>query len=215
MRNIIKENPIVAIMRNIPLSITTEYIESIARGGINCFEIALNSQDAVNQIKQARQISNKDLLIGAGTVLSVEDVKKSLDAGAQFLLSPSINTEVLEYCAINKVKLLPGVMTPTDVSNCIRYGFDVLKLFPASDLPLNYINSLKGPFDKTDYVAVGGVNTKNFTEFLNRGFLGVGIGSNLVSKEHLHNRQWAQITLEIKESIHLLRKDEVYENYKN
>ncbi|WMJ88571.1 bifunctional 4-hydroxy-2-oxoglutarate aldolase/2-dehydro-3-deoxy-phosphogluconate aldolase [Anaerocolumna sp. MB42-C2] len=215
MRNIIKESPIISIMRNIPLSITTEYIESIAKGGINCFEIALNSQDAVKQIKKVRQISKKGILIGAGTVLSVEDVKKSLDAGAQFLLSPSINTEVLEYCAVNKIKLLPGVMTPTDVSYCIRYGFDVMKLFPASDLPLNYIKSLKGPFDKTDYVAVGGVNTKNYTEFLNHGFLGVGFGSNLVSKELLHTKQWAQITLDIKGLVNSIRKDNIYEDNKN
>ena len=215
MRNIIKENPIIAIMRNIPLSITAEYISSIAEGGINCFEIALNSQDAISQIKQARQISNEKILIGAGTILTIEDVKMSLDAGAQFLLSPSINSEVLEYCAVNKIKLLPGVMTPTDVSTCIRYGFDIMKLFPASDLPLNYVNSLKGPFDKTDYVAVGGVNTKNLSEFLNRGFLGAGIGSNLVSKEHLQNKQWEQITKAIKELINSIRKDKVYEDYKN
>lgn len=198
MKDLIRENPIIAIMRNVPIEITVDYINSIAKGGIRCFEIATNSKDAFDQIRLAKKSCGKEVILGAGTVLTVEAVKRARDAGAEFLLSPSTNEAVLDYCAKNNIKLLPGVMTPTDVSISTFYGFKTMKLFPASDLPMSYIKSLKGPFDETDYVAVGGVNTENINTFFEHGFIGVGIGSNLVSKDKLRNSKWEQITDDIK-----------------
>jgi 2-dehydro-3-deoxyphosphogluconate aldolase/(4S)-4-hydroxy-2-oxoglutarate aldolase len=92
-------------------------------------------------------------------------------------------------------------MTPSDVELCVNHGFHVLKLFPAGDLPTGYIKSLKGPFDNTDYVAVGGVKADNIVNFLNSGFIGVGIGSNLVPKEIIDRKDWAAATAYITELI--------------
>ena len=76
------------------------------------------------------------------------------------------------------------------MDTCLKYGFSTLKLFPAGDLPEGYIKSLKGPFDQTDYVAVGGVNPKNIRSFFDRGFVGAGIGSNLIPKELAAKDAW-------------------------
>ena len=82
------------------------------------------------------------------------------------------------------------MLTPTDVAVCLEYGYTIMKLFPAGDMPPSYIKSLKGPFDGTEYVAVGGVDAGNIKTFLDNGFIGVGIGSNLIPKEYVKNDAW-------------------------
>ena len=139
-----------------------------------------------------------DTCIGAGTILTRKDAESALQAGADFFLSPSSNPEVLDYCRTNGIPLLPGVFSPTDVSVCLSYGFHTLKLFPAADLPLQYIKSLKGPFPNTEFVAVGGVTPQNTSMYLNSGFVGVGIGSSLVDKTLFREKNWTQITQNIR-----------------
>ena len=112
------------------------------------------------------------------------------EAGAQFFLTPSATTGTMEFCRRYDIPLLPGVLTPTDVAVCLEYGYTIMKLFPAGDMPPSYIKSLKGPFDGTEYVAVGGVDAGNIKTFLDNGFIGVGIGSNLIPKEYVKNDAW-------------------------
>ena len=85
-------------------------------------------------------------------------------------------------------------MTPSEVGICQRYGFKVLKLFPAGELPLRYVKTIKGPFDGTDYVAIGGVGSSNWKEFMENGYLGVGIGSSLIPKGLRETKSWREIT---------------------
>ena len=116
MYEIVMKNPVLAILRNVPLEQTLDYAEAI----------------------------------------TVELAEKALNAGAQFLLTPGAPTDVLEYCAKNNVKLLPGVLTPSEIAASLEYGYKTMKLFPAGAMPLNYVKSLKGPFDQGNYVAIGG-----------------------------------------------------------
>ncbi len=182
MREIIKENPVMAIFRHLPFEETIAYTEAIYQGGIRAFEVAFNSPRAAEQIRLLRDHFGDSALIGAGTTISVELVKAAIDAGASFLLTPSANREVLEYAAKHELLLLPGVMTPTDVDLCRNYGFKTLKLFPASSLAPDYLSNLKGPFDDTEYVAVGGVTPDKLETFYRQGFIGAGIGSQLLPK---------------------------------
>lgn len=190
MIDIIKNNKICAIMRNVPFSKTLDYARAVYDGGIRMFEIATNSEFAYEQINMLCKYFGDDTWIGAGTVINDERCKKSQEAGANFFLTPSATISTLEYCIKNSIKLLPGVMTPTDVAVCISYGFKTMKLFPAGDLPKKYIKSLQGPFDNTQYVAVGGVNPDNINDFFQNGFIGVGIGSNLVPKQYVDDNEW-------------------------
>jgi 2-dehydro-3-deoxyphosphogluconate aldolase/(4S)-4-hydroxy-2-oxoglutarate aldolase len=89
--------------------------------------------------------------------------------------------------------LIPGIFSPSDVSLCLSYGYNLLKLFPANIFPLSYIRDLKGPFPQTEYIAVGGVNEKNYKNFLSAGYVGVGIGSNLFPKKFVLNNDWDSI----------------------
>ena len=190
MKSLFQLNPLLAIMRNVELEKTIDYAEAIVNGGVKVFEVAMNSEHACEQIKMLREHFTDDVVIGAGTTITVERAKDAIASGASFLLSPSTDPEVLDYCAERQIPLMPGVMTPSDVANCVRHGFHVLKLFPAGDLPAGYVKSLKGPLDDTEYVAIGGVTEDNIGSFFRQGYLGVGLGSAILPKQHVASGNW-------------------------
>ena len=191
IRQTVIENPILAILRGVDDEILFDYAEAIMSGGVRFFEIALNSPGALSQIRALRQRFGNEIKLGAGTAITVDRAKAALEAGAEFLLSPSTNEDVLAFCESEGVPMLPGALTPTDVSICVRHGFHTIKLFPAASMPMNYIKNLKGPFDNTEYVAIGGVNAQNMTDFIKNGYLGVGLGSNILPRDAVENRNWS------------------------
>ena len=198
--------PLLAILRNVPTEIAADYAEAAVRGGVKYLEVALNSADALTQITLLREKLDGRAHVGAGTAITVALAKAAVDAGAEFLLAPSTDADVLAWAQENGIPMLPGVMTPSDVSVCLRFGFDVLKLFPAGDLPATYVKSLKGPFDGTDYVAIGGVNRETMGQFLRRGCLAVGMGGNLMPKALVAARDWQGCADYVAETMKELRE---------
>lgn len=190
MREILQNNPICAIMRNVPMQKALPYAIAAYRGGVKMFEVAMNTEDGARQIEMLRQEFGDEVYVGAGTVINEERCRMAKEAGAQFFLTPNVAEVTLRYCKERDIPLLPGVFTPTDVGICLDYGYTVMKLFPAGDMPMSYIKSLKGPFDTTDYVAVGGVKLENIADFMKAGYIGVGIGSNLIPKDMVKADDW-------------------------
>lgn len=190
MYEIVKKNPVLAILRNIPLEKTIDYAQAIADGGISFFEVALNSPEACRQIRMLRDHFGDKCLIGAGTAITVERVKEASDAGAQFYLTPGTPPDVLAYCADRKYDVLPGVLTPCDVALCAEYGYKTMKLFPAGSMPRNYVRDLKGPFDDTNYVAIGGVTPENIRSFFEAGCIGAGLAGSLMPREIIEKSDW-------------------------
>ncbi len=207
MKNIIRQHPVIAILRNIADRDLTDYIKCLYDGGLRAFEISFSHEGAARQIKAVRKSLPSDALIGAGTILQPEDVQLAREAGADFLLSPSANPKVLSLCAREQLKFLPGAFTPTDVSVCMEYGFQTIKLFPAGNLPLSYRKSLNGPFPNAVFVAVGGVTPQNTIDYIRAGYAGVGIGSSLADQSLFASKDWASITLSIKNFLDSLRKE--------
>ncbi len=190
MKTILKNNPICAIMRNVPTEKAVSYAKAVYRGGIKMFEVAMNTPEGARQIGMLRSEFGDSAYVGAGTVIDKERCQAAKEAGAQFFLTPNAAVVTLSYCREHAIPLLPGVLTPTDVGVCLDYGYHIMKLFPAGDMPMSYIKSLKGPFDGTEYVAVGGVSPENIGDFFKAGFIGVGIGSNLIPKEMVERGAW-------------------------
>ncbi|HIR45728.1 MAG TPA: bifunctional 4-hydroxy-2-oxoglutarate aldolase/2-dehydro-3-deoxy-phosphogluconate aldolase, partial [Candidatus Ventrisoma faecale] len=167
MRELFKTHRLCAILRNVPDSQVLNYAEAAYAGGIRLFEVAMNTETGDRQIRKLRDaFAGREVYIGAGTVIDEDRCLRAADAGAQFFLTPSAARSIMEYCRETGMPILPGVFTATDVGICLEYGYDTMKLFPAGDMPLGYVKSLKGPFDGTDYVAVGGVNLENIKDFL-------------------------------------------------
>lgn len=203
MYNIIKKYPIIAILRNTQNDILCDYAHSLYNGGIRAFEVSFSTDGASEQLAWLKGNLPPDTFIGAGTILTIEDAISAVRAGADFLLSPATSIEVLDYCKKQKIHFLPGVFTPSDVATCLAYGFDTLKLFPADSVPSHYPKNLQGPFPSAKFVAVGGVSPQNTKKYLDAGYIGVGIGSSLVDKELYTNRDWKQITSNIKLFLNL------------
>lgn len=190
IEEMIKRYKVCAILRNLPMDIFPEYVKSIYRGGIRMFEVAMNSDNAEKQVTYLRKEFGDDICVGAGTIITKERGKRAQKAGAQFFLSPSSDKEMLDFCIKESIPFLPGVMTPTDISLCLSYGYKVMKLFPFKSLPENYIKNLHGPFNDAKFVAVGGVGIDNIDAVFAQGCIGVGIGNNLVSREYIRMKDW-------------------------
>lgn len=190
MYSIVSQNPLLGILRNVPNEKTLDYAEAAVRGGVAFFEVALNSPDALAQINMLRTHFGDRCLVGAGTAITVERCRAAMAAGAQFLLTPGTPLDVLSYCAAQNIPLLPGVLTPTDVAVCLEYGYRTMKLFPAGSMPKGYLKDLKGPFDDTHYMAIGGVNPDNIRQMLDAGYLSVGLASSLMPKAAVEANDW-------------------------
>ena len=144
MREVFAERPVLAIMRNVALEDTLDYAGAVVAGGVKIFEVALNSVHGYEQIAMLRKEFGEDVMIGAGTAITPERAEKALGAGAGFLLTPSTQAEMLEWCREQKVPFLPGALTPSDVAMCVNHGYHTMKLFPAGDMPMSYIKGLSG-----------------------------------------------------------------------
>lgn len=174
-----KECPVVAILRGITPEEMLSVCEVLYSAGIRLLEVPLNSPDACASIKLAADKYHADgsMLIGAGTVLTVEDVRLVAAAGGKFIISPDTNSEVIAETKRLGLISIPGFFTPTEAFAALRAGADYLKLFPAGVNGVGYIKDIKAVI-KAPILAVGGVNAGNIPEFLTL-CAGVGIGSAL------------------------------------
>lgn len=196
-----RQHRICAILRGVAPEQALDYAKALYAGGIRLFEVAVNGREAYGQIDSLRRHFGDRAYVGAGTVINRERCIQAREAGAQFFLTPSASVPTLEFCRNHQIPLLPGVMTPSDVDICLSYGFRVMKLFPAGVMPEGYIRQLKGPFNDTEYVAVGGVSPRNMKMFLAQGYIGAGIGSSLADPEWLREGRWEKIGDFIKEQM--------------
>ncbi len=171
--------PVVAILRGITPDEILEACEVLRKSGIRLLEVPLNSPDAVESIRRAAEKyhSGDELLVGAGTVLSPEDVRRVAGAGGKFIISPDTNPEVIRETKLQRLVSIPGFFTATEAFTALRAGADYLKLFPAGALGPGYVKDLKAVI-KAPILAVGGVGESNIGTFL-AVCAGAGIGSAL------------------------------------
>ena len=154
-------------------------IDSLVEGGIKILEITTNTPGFHIELENARK-RHPDVLIGAGTVINASLAEKAIGSGAQFLVTPNTNKKVIDVALKPDIPVLMGALTPTEVSNAIDYGADIIKLFPAGSLGMSYFTALKGPFKETAFFAVGGIDIENMNAWFKAGISGVGIGGSLV-----------------------------------
>jgi 2-dehydro-3-deoxyphosphogluconate aldolase/(4S)-4-hydroxy-2-oxoglutarate aldolase len=163
--------------------------EAVALGGIPIAEITMTVPGAVELLAALRRQS-PHIVVGAGTVLDVEAARRSVDAGAQFLTSPGLEIELVDFAARHDVLVLPGALTPTEVLIAWKAGGDMVKVYPCSQVGgPKYIKALKGPFPGIPLVASGGVNHHTTPEFILAGAAALGIGGNLIPREAIQMRQ--------------------------
>ena len=160
--------------------------DAVCQAGIPIVEITMTVPGAVDVIRELTKSSSGDVLIGAGTVLNVEAARKCLDAGAQFLVSPGLNLEVVKLAGTEGKLMMAGALTPTEVITAWEAGSDFVKVFPCGQVGgAKYIKALKGPFPQIPLVPTGGVSLLTAAEFIEAGAAALGVGGECVQAEAL------------------------------
>jgi 2-dehydro-3-deoxyphosphogluconate aldolase/(4S)-4-hydroxy-2-oxoglutarate aldolase len=201
------ENKIVAIIRGLGSDKTIKLAEALFDGGIRLIEVTFDQKDPSSwtttgeAIKDLAREFGRNLLPGAGTVMSVEQLCIACDAGAKYIISPNCDREVI--LATKRAGLLsfPGAFTPSEIATASNWGADVVKVFPANLLGPSYIKAIRAPISHIPLMAVGGVNERNAAEFIKAGCVGVGVGGNLVDKKLITSGDWDGITAKAKEYV--------------
>jgi 2-dehydro-3-deoxyphosphogluconate aldolase/(4S)-4-hydroxy-2-oxoglutarate aldolase len=190
----IRREKIIAIVRGVRIDQVINIAEALLTGGIKMLEVTCNTDSVFEMIGMLREKMAGRMCIGAGTVIKTQLVEKSLEAGAEFMIAPDTNTDVIDYCVKHDVAILPGAATATEILAAKRHGAKMVKIFPASALGVNYIKALRGPIDDVDFVAVDGLRPENMAEFFAVGCVAIGVGASVVRKECIEKGDWKAIT---------------------
>ncbi|AJG98594.1 ketohydroxyglutarate aldolase [Clostridium beijerinckii] len=176
----IKEAGVVAVVRGDSKEEALKIVDAVSKGGIKVMELTMTVPNPVEVIKEvAEKYKDTDVIVGAGTVLDSETARACILAGAQFIVSPSLDIDTLKLCNRYKILIMPGVMTVKDAITAFEYGVDVVKIFPANLYGPSVIKSFKGPLPQGDFMPTGGVSIANLHEWIEAGAFVVGTGGDL------------------------------------
>lgn len=168
--------------------------KAVLEGGINCVEVTFRTEAAEEAIALIHK-AYPEMILGAGTVVSVAQAEKAVAAGAQFIVSPGIDPEIVLWCRKKDIPVIPGVCTPSEVQQGVKLGLDVLKFFPAeASGGVGMVKNLCGPFPKVRFMATGGISMANIAEYAAcPAILAIG-GSWMVKADLIQNENWSEIT---------------------
>ena len=185
--------PIIGIMRNIPPAQIEMLVSRYHECGFTTLEVTMNSEGAAKTISYLSGFYTDRLNVGAGTVLTLEDLDEALEAGAGFIVTPVINGEVIKRCVARKIPIFPGAYTPSEIYKAWKLGAAMVKVFPATRLGPEFIREVLAPMNFLKLVPTGGVSIDTITDFFKAGATGVGMGSTLFPKNLVENEQWDEL----------------------
>lgn len=182
-------------------------VQGIMDGGINIAEVTLTIPSAIPLISELTTRYGDDLLVGAGTVLDAESCRQALAAGAEFIVSPVLDAEVVALTRQHGKVSMPGALTPAEILAAWRTGADFVKIFPCNSVggPA-YIRSVKGPFPDIEIVVTGSVTVDNVAQFLASGVSAVGVGENVISRKALESNDSAAISANARKFLGAIQK---------
>lgn len=206
----ILESKIIAIIRGVSPENIVETARALKDGGIKCLEVTFDqtSEAAIDETLLSLDLIKKafsdEVLLGAGTVITKKQVKMAIDAGAEYIISPNTDVEVIRYTkSLNKISI-PGALTPSEAVTAYKAGADIVKLFPTAVFGTSYIKAIRGPLSHIPFTAVGGVTKENAADFIDAGASGVGVGGNLVSRKAIEAGDFYKIKETAEEYIKIL-----------
>ncbi|WP_299838804.1 bifunctional 4-hydroxy-2-oxoglutarate aldolase/2-dehydro-3-deoxy-phosphogluconate aldolase [uncultured Tenacibaculum sp.] len=182
--DLFNEGPVVGIVRGLSKEITLNIAKTLLEAEFYTLEVTMNTEGALELINELAKQFPK-LNIGAGTVCTLDDCKNAIKAGAQFIVTPIIDEDVITYCVSENIPVFPGAYTPTEIYKAWSLGASAVKVFPATQLGSKYIKDVLAPLNEVKLLPTGGVSKDNITSFFNAGAVGVGMGSSLLHKEHI------------------------------
>lgn len=178
--------------------------EALIAGDLACAEVTFRTQAAADAVKRLARVGR--LLVGAGTVLTVDQAKQAVDSGARFIVSPGFNPRVVRHCVDNKITVIPGVCTPSEIEAALEFGVGVVKFFPAEAYGgLKTLNALSAPYPMVRYVPTGGIGAHNFVAYLKHPAVVACGGSWMVAKELIAEHRFEEIGRLVREAATLAR----------
>lgn len=208
----IEKNKLIVIVRNVKREQLVPLAQAMYDGGVRLLEITydasgeITDEETANNIKILAEHFRGKMYIGAGTVLTEKQVELTYKSGGKFIISPDTCPEVIQKTIKLEMVSIPGALTPTEMQTAHRNGADFVKIFPITNLGVEYFKAIRAPLKHLKFLAVGGINENNAVGYLNAGVCGFGVGSNIVDKTMLKNNDYSSITALAKKYVSAIDK---------
>ena len=191
---------IVAIIRGFAPDVCLKLAEAYAEGGIGLVEVTFNQRapetwkDTAAAIRSIRERFAGAVRVGAGTVLTEEQLGMCIDAGGEYMITPNVSVPLIRSCVAKGLVAMPGAMTPSEAVDAWEAGASFVKIFPAGSLGTGYVKAVCAPLSHIPFLAVGGISPENVGDFVRAGCAGAGVGGNLTNKEWIASGAWEKIS---------------------
>ncbi|MDR1953432.1 MAG: bifunctional 4-hydroxy-2-oxoglutarate aldolase/2-dehydro-3-deoxy-phosphogluconate aldolase [Clostridiales Family XIII bacterium] len=180
--------------------------DALVAGGLPCAEVTFRTAAGEEAIRLIAK-KHPNILVGAGTVLTTEQAKRAIDAGARFVVSPGFNPNVVDFCVEQRIPVIPGCITPTEMEQAIERGLEVVKFFPAEQAGgLSFIKAVSAPYPMLSFVPTGGVGTDNVADYLSFGKVLACGGSWMVRKDLIDGGRFDEIEVLCAEASSIVKK---------
>ena len=197
---------IVAVVRAPEASALVEVCRALAEGGVTVVEITLTVPDALEVVRAVRRELGDQVLLGAGTILDAETGRLALLAGAEYLVAPTLNLDVIRLCHRYDKLVMPGAFTPTEILSAWEAGADIVKVFPAEVLGPPFFKAMRGPLPHIRLMPTGGVDLNTAASFLSAGACCLGVGSQLVDPKLVAARDYAGLRQRAAQYVEIVRQ---------
>lgn len=192
--NQILERKAVAVIRLKDSEKLKKVIEALALGGVTVAEITMTVPNAIDLIKKISNEVSGNIIVGVGSVLNSETANAAIKAGAKYVVSPILKEDIIQTAHEYDVPVMPGCFTPTEIYNAYELGADVIKVFPADSLGVNFFKGVLAPMPFLKLMPTGGVTLTNVVDWLKAGAVAVGLGTSLLNKEAVENENYNLLT---------------------
>lgn len=206
----IKKNKFIAILRNMPEAKIKDTAKALYNGGVRIFEITFNPSEkdteekTIRAIETVKKVCGGDIAVGAGTVVKNEFVAAAKKTGAQFIVSPNTDSEIIKLTKENGMISIPGAFTPSEIVSAYKMGADIVKIFPIEPHNISYLKNILSPISHIPFITTGGVNKDTAKELMNTGALALAAGASIISKDALENGDFDIIEEKARELISII-----------
>lgn len=207
--SLLQQHRVIAVIRISDFTTGLPIARAAARGGIRLIEITWNSDRPAELVKQLQQ-ELPDCIIGAGTLLKLEQLEAAIASGAQFLFSPHVDLSLIDRAVAAKIPIVSGALTPTEIITAWQRGATCVKVFPISAVGgANYLKSLRSPLDKIPLIPTGGVTIENAKTFIEAGAIAVGLSGQLFPQAAIASEDWDAISQRSATLVRLLSQGRI------
>lgn len=189
--------PLLGIVRGAGLDDVDPLADLAIDAGLESIEITMNTAGAPELIRRMARRAGNSLMVGAGTVLDLDLLRSALDAGATFVVMPTLIGPVTEYCVTHGIPVFPGALTPTEIHHAHLAGATMVKVFPAGAFGPSYFKEVKGPFADIALLACGGISADNMADYFRNGASAVAFGGSVFRRDWLAARDYPRIAKEV------------------